>query len=210
MKKLLSFIFTLLLLPSLSMAAIGKHSVTPGMYEFVTPAQPTSSGNKIEVIEIFYYGCPHCHRFQEHMDRWVKTIPDNVNVIRMPAVMRNDWTLLGRAFYAAEVLGVLEKSHKALFDGIHNKKDKSLHTEAGLMAFYANYGIDPELFRKTLYSFAVETKLRWAKQMVQRYQISGTPAVIINGKYRLDPGKTKGFANMINVMDHLIAKEAGK
>lgn len=214
MKKLLTLAVVMLTsivaLPSASLADIDSRNIREGaMYERIVPPQPTSSGDKVEIVDIFYYGCPHCHRFIPYMEKWLEHKPDNVAYTRMPAVLRQDWSLLGRAYYAAEVLGVLDETHNALFDGIHNEKRKELFTEDGLLDFYANYGIDRETFRKTLYSFAVESKIRWAKQMIRRYRISGTPTVIVNGKYRVTPTRDCDFNCVINVVDYLVKQESG-
>ncbi|MBI5450216.1 MAG: thiol:disulfide interchange protein DsbA/DsbL [Gammaproteobacteria bacterium] len=208
MKNFLALAALLVLLPTLGHAAVSPQDAakkTP--YEMITPPVPTASGGKIEVVEIFFYGCPHCHEFHPYMEQWLKTRPANVSYVRMPAVLRDDWSLLGRAYYAAELLGVLDKSHTALFDAIHKGKRQELFTEDGLANFYADYGVNKDTFRKTLYSFAVETKISWSKQMVRRYRIGGTPTVIINGKYRVDPGMTNGFDGMIRTVDYLVKQE---
>lgn len=195
----------LLLLPFSTTAAIAFVEGTH--YKKLSQPQATVDANKIEVLELFWYGCPHCHKFQVHVERWLKTKPANVNYVRMPAVLREDWGLHARAFYTAETLGVIDKIHMPLFEAIHNEK-RYLFTEGKLMQFFKEHGISNDDFRNTFHSFAVDSKVRRARQMSRRYQVRGTPAVIINGKYMTGPGMAKGFVNMIKVIDHLVAKDS--
>ncbi len=207
MKRFLSALLPLLLLPAL---AVAEPTFQEGKdYKRIIPEQPTSSDGKIEVVELFWYGCPHCHRFQPFVEKWLETKPDNVVFIRMPAVLRESWTLLGRAYYTAEALGKLDEIHHPLFNAIHNEK-RRFTTEQSLSDFFAEHGVSPEDFRKAYHSFAVDNKVRRARLMTRRYQTQGTPSVVINGKYRTDPGMTNGFAGMIGVIDYLARLESGK
>jgi len=175
-------------------------------YKTLPQAQPTMDPNKIEVVELFWYGCPHCHKFQPYVEKWLKTKPENVEYIRMPAILREDWSLHARAFYTAETLGILDKIHEPLFNAIHVEKQR-LFSEDSLMHFFEKYGIDNDTFRNTFYSFTVDSKVRRANQMTRRYRISGTPAVIVNGKYVTGPAEAKGFDNLIKVIDYLVQEE---
>jgi len=194
----------LLLLPLSATAAIAFEEGKS--YKKLAQPQATMDKNKIEVVELFWYGCPHCHKFQPYVEKWLKTKPDNVSYIRMPAILREDWSLHARAFYTAETLGVLDRIHTPLFDAIHNDK-RHLFTEGKLMDFFAEHGVNNDDFRNTFHSFAVDSKVRRARQMTRRYQTRGTPAVAINGKYVTGPGMAKGFDNMIKVIDYLVEKE---
>ena len=176
-------------------------------YKRLPKPQATADASKIEVVELFWYGCPHCHKFQPYVEEWLKTKPDNVNYIRMPAILREDWSLHARAFYTAETLGVLDRIHAPLFDAIHIEK-RHLFTEDSLMQFFQEYGVSNDDFRNTFHSFAVDSKVRRARLMTRNYQIRGTPAVVINGKYVTGPGMAKGFENMIKIIDYLVDKEA--
>lgn len=176
-------------------------------YKLLPQAQPTMAEDKIEVVELFWYGCPHCHKFQPYVEKWLKTKPDNVVYIRMPAILRKDWSLHARAFYTAETLGILDKIHTPLFDAIHVEKQR-LFSEEALMDFFEQYGVTNKQFKDTFYSFTVDSKLRRANQMTRRYRISGTPAVVVNGKYVTGPAEAKGFENLIKVIDYLVKKES--
>ncbi len=201
------------LIPFLFIAfAPGTHAageVKEGVnYQLIQPAQhPIKNSGKIEVIEMFWYGCPHCHRFQTHIDRWLKTQPDNVEFIRIPVILRENWAIHARAFFTAQALGKLEEIHKPLFNAIHNEK-RRLNTEKSLMEFFAEHGINNDDFRKTFKSFSVNSKVKRADKLASRYGIGGTPTVVVNGKYRIDNGMGKqGFPGVIKAIDHLIAIE---
>ena len=178
-------------------------------YELVTPPQPTSTGNKVEVVELFWYGCPHCYHFEPYVQKWLKTKPTNVEFVRMPGIFRPEWALFGRAYYAEEALGVFDKTHDLLFAAVHELKRK-LETEDQLVAFFAENGVKEDDFRKAFRSFAVESKVRRAQEMSQRYGAKGVPTVIVNGKYRVGasmPG-VQTHANVFKVVDYLIQKES--
>ena len=197
--------FMLIALSLLSLSAVFAEEYEEGVhYERVVPAQPTSTVGKVEVLELFWYGCPHCFRFEPHLERWLKKKPDNAQFVRMPGVFRPSWENHARAFYTAELLGVFDKIHEPLFNAIHVKK-KNMDTLDSLRDFFADHaGVDKNEFIKTFNSFAVETRLRRAKTMGARYGVRGVPAVIVNGKYRV-PG---GGAEAIKIINYLIEKES--
>lgn len=177
-------------------------------YELVTPAQPTTaSSDKIEVVEVFWYGCPHCYQFEPFVNRWLKTKPKNVEFIRMPGIFRPAWALHARAYYTAQVLGVFNKVHDAIFEATHELK-RPLTSEAALAEFFAEHGVNKEEFSKVFRSFAVDSKVRRATDMSRRYGISGVPALIVNGKYRTSGHMAGSNANAFKVVDFLIKKES--
>ena len=176
-------------------------------YETLTPAQPTQNPDKIEVIEFFWYGCPHCYTLEPAMEKWLKTKPANVEFIRQPAVFSDLWGKHAKAYFVAEALGVVDKVHADLFDAIQNKKQK-LTSEDQLAKFFVAHGIDETEFRNTYNSFLIDAKLRQAKAMGPRYGITGVPAIIINGKYKTTGPLAKSQENMIEVMNRLIQQES--
>jgi len=176
-------------------------------YETLSPAQPTQNKDKVEVIEFFWYGCPHCYHLEPSIAKWLKTKPKNVEFIRQPAVFSKVWGDHAKAFFTAEALGVLDKVHDDFFDAIQNKNQK-LDTEADLAKFFADHGVEAGAFKEAYSSFLVDAKLRQAKDMAARYGITGVPALIINGKYRTTGPLAKSQENMITVMDQLIKKES--
>lgn len=178
-------------------------------YELVTPAQPTTTGNKVEVVELFWYGCPHCYDFEPYIQRWKKNKPANAEFIAMPAIFRPEWALHARAYYTAAVLGVLDKMHDVIFETTHELK-KHLHKEQDVAELFVKNGIKQEDFNKVFRSFAVETKVRRAMDMTRRYGAKGVPTMIVNGKYRTSASLSGSHANTIKVIDFLIKKESAK
>ncbi len=176
-------------------------------YELITPPQPTQHADKIEVIEFFWYGCPHCYHLEPEVAKWLKTKPANVEFIRQPAVFSKAWADHAKAFYTAEALGVSEKIHADFFDAVQNKKE-ALQTEADLAKFFVAHGVEEKAFHDAYNSFLVDAKLRQANTMAARYGVTGVPALIINGKYKTTGALAKSQENMFNVVNELIKKES--
>ncbi|MGY6277443.1 thiol:disulfide interchange protein DsbA/DsbL [Methylomonas sp. MgM2] len=177
-------------------------------YEAITPPQPVQNPNKVEVIEFFWYGCPHCYSLEPSMVDWLKNKPENVEFIRQPAVFSDLWAKHAKAFFTAEALGVSDKVHADFFDAIQNKQQK-LTSEDDLAKFFAAHGVKDEDFRAAYNSFFVDAKLRQAETMGPRYGITGVPAIIVNGKYRVTATTAKSQDNMIKVTNDLIRHESG-
>jgi len=176
-------------------------------YEVLKPTQPVQHPEKVEVIEFFWYGCPHCYHLEPAVERWLKTKPANVEFIRQPAVFSEVWGQHAKAFFTAEALGVSEKVHADFFDAVQNKKQK-LVTEEELLKFFTDHGVKAEDFHNAYNSFGVYTKLRQAEGMGERYGITGVPSLIINGKYRVTGTTAKSQDNMFTVTDQLIKQES--
>ena len=181
----------------------------PKGYEIISPAQPTQHPDKIEVIEFFWYGCPHCYSFEPLLDKWSKNLPKNVEFIRQPAAFNELWSKHAKAYYTAEALGVVDKVHADLFDAIQNKKE-SLDTEEALAKFFLTHGVNETQFKEAYNSFVVDSKMRQAPLMAARYGITGVPAIIINGKYKTNVTLAGSHEKMIEVMDQLIKQETTK
>jgi thiol:disulfide interchange protein DsbA len=162
---------------------------------------------KVEVIEFFWYGCPHCFAFEPELAAWLKTAPKNVEFIRQPAVFNDTWGKHAKAYFVAETLGVVEKVHGDLFDAIQNKKQK-LESEEELSDFFAAHGVDKAQFKEAFNSFAVDAKMRQAPIIAGRYGITGVPSVIINGKYVTSGPLAGTHKKMIEVMNQLIKQES--
>jgi thiol:disulfide interchange protein DsbA len=199
------FAFALMgLMTSSSFAATynaGEH------YEIISPAQPTNSKDKIEVVELFWYGCPHCFRLEPFVERWLKKKPANVKFVRMPGVFRAEWEIHARAYYTAEILGVVDKVHRPMFDAIHEMKQR-MNTESSILALFKKHGVPEKDFKRVFRSFAVETKMRRAKDMGTRYQARGVPALIVNGKYRTSGHAAGSNSKVFKVVNQLIKMES--
>lgn len=178
-----------------------------GGYEAVSPAQPVQQADKVEVIEFFWYGCPHCYHLEPDMIAWLKTKPANVEFIRQPAVFSDLWGKHAKAFFTAEALGVSEKTHADFFDAIQNKKQK-LTDEDELAKFFTAHGVKVEDFKAAYNSFGVDAKMRQAETMAARYGVTGVPALIVNGKYRVTATTAKSQENMLTVTNQLIEQES--
>lgn len=174
-------------------------------YVTLNPVQPTETGDKVEVLEVFWYGCPHCWYLEPAMKSWVATMPEGVAFRRMPATGPR-WEPHARAYYAAESLGKLDDFHEALFKAMQVDR-KRIMTEDDLVKFAEGIGIDPQAFREAYNSFYVETRVRKADEMGRRYGIDGVPALIINGKYRTSPSQTGGQDKMMDVLNTLVSQE---
>ena len=175
-------------------------------YEALEPAVAVSVPGKIEVVEMFWYGCSHCYAFEPTLNPWVEQLPEDVNFVRIPAMFGGVWNLHGQMFLALESMGVESKVHAAVFDAIH-KDGKKLSTPEEMAEFLATQGVDQEVFLKTYNSFGVKAQVEKAKKLAAAYQISGVPALVVNGKYRFDIGSSGGPEQTLQVADQLIDKE---
>lgn len=205
MRKLLNT--TLLLFAGLFLATAQAAEFTEGKdYTRLSSAQPTTTQDRIEVVELFWYGCPHCYRLEPHIEEWLETRPDDVAFVRMPAVLSPRWELLARAWYTADLLGVTEQIHKPLFNAIHADRQRITSVDQ-LRDFFVEQGVSGEDFDSTFHSFGVAAKINRAREMTRRYQVRGVPALIINGKYRTSASEAGSHAAMIEVTNHLIEQE---
>lgn len=190
---------------SVEFAAIAGHN-----YEMVTPLQPTQSGDKIEVLEIFWYGCPHCYHFEPELEAWIENKPDDVEFRRMPGVFRQNWIPHAKAFYTAEKLGIQDKIHTPLFNAIHQNHQK-IYTDDAILDFVDNLGdVDGEAFRKAYDAFSVESRVKQAMRLSRAYGIKGVPAIIINGKYWSSGSLAGSYPELLKVVDALVDKERKK
>lgn len=179
----------------------------PAGYETLSPAQPTHNPDKVEVIEFFWYGCPHCYSFEPSLEKWLKNLPKNVEFIRQPAVFSDLWGKHAKAYFTAEALGVVDKVHTDLFDAIQNKK-QHLETEDQLAKFFAEHGVNEAEFHNAYNSFLVDSKMRQAAATAGRYGVTGVPAIIVNGKYKTNGPLAGSQEKMIEVVNQLIQKES--
>jgi thiol:disulfide interchange protein DsbA len=200
---LLLALFFVVLLPG---SALAKEYQEGKEYVLLTTQQPTSTGDKIEVVELFWYGCPHCSELEPQVQAWLKRKPEDVELVRMPAIVSPRWELLAQAYYTAELLDVTDKIHPALFEAIH-KKHMKINDEAALQAFFVDQGVSADDFKKTFNSFAVAVKMNNARQMTRRYKITGVPTIIVNGKYSTGASLAGSNQAVFEVVDYLVEQE---
>ena len=177
-----------------------------GRYEVLQPPQLTETGDRIEVVDVFWYGCPACYRFLPAMEAFELDKPEYVEIRRLPAIFRESWLAHARAFHTASILGVAEATHRALFDEIHANQ-RPTDSRESLAAFFERQGVDRSEFEKTWDSFAVESLVRKSVLMQQRYGVRGTPSVIVNGKYRVTGRLAGSYENMIEIARTLAERE---
>ena len=175
-------------------------------YQPISPAVKTSQPDKVVVTEIFWYGCPHCFRFEPYVERWSANLPEGVVFEQVPSSLNPRWTEHARAYYAFKMMDALDKSHKALFDAIHVKRQRLTSLDM-LAEFAGEIGLDEKVFRETYFSFPVETLIRKNIQKEKRYGHRGVPAVIVNGKYLVSASVAGSNQRMIEIMSYLVAKE---
>jgi thiol:disulfide interchange protein DsbA len=178
-------------------------------YRVVSPAQPTDTGAKIEVIEFFWYACPHCNAFEPTLNAWVKKLPADVAFRRVPAQFAPIWVQHAKLFYTLEAIGEEERVHKKVFDAIHVER-QSLDSDQVQIEWAGKNGIDKAKFADAMKSFGVAGKLKRAAQVVGNYGIDGVPALAINGKYLTAPSMARGEDKALAVVDYLINAERSK
>ena len=224
MKKVASLVLSLAALWSLSISPAFAEDAAPAAdntpiqivegkdYKLVTPPQPTDSTDKIEVREIFWYGCPHCYAFEPYLDKWLETKPADVDFVRTPGIFRESWVPHAKAYYTAKALGVLDKFHPAFFRAIHEEHRRFLNDD-DYAAMFAEVGVSKDDFEKTFNSFTVENEVKQAIKRDQAYGIEGVPAMIVAGKYQTSAGLAGSFDRMLKIVDALVDKareETGK
>ena len=179
-------------------------------YRAINPPQPTDSGKKVEVLEFFWYACPHCNSLQPSLRNWLKQKPADVEFKRVPAVLSESWIPLTRAYYALEATGSLEKLHYEVFSAIH-EKNLRLQDPKILFDWVAQHGVDRQQFQDAYGSFGVQSRARRAIDMSRHYDITGTPAVTVDGKYlvapsmTLKPDRSVDYEKFFQVLDQVIA-----
>jgi thiol:disulfide interchange protein DsbA len=178
---------------------------SPG-YALVSPPQPTDTGGgKIEVIEFFWYGCPHCYHLEPAVNAWLARKPADVVFKRVPAAPSQSWAEAGRIFYTLQAMGLLEKLHDKVFDAIH-KDGVNLMNQKIRDQWLAKNGVDPVKYQEVSKSFTVATDLSRARQLTLNYKVDSVPRLIVNGKYYVSAELAGSAERMFPVVDELIAK----
>lgn len=172
-------------------------------FTLVTPAQPTEDAGKIEVLEFFSYGCPHCADFNPLLTAWVAKLPADVVVKKVPVTFgRAAWANIAKLYYTLEITGDLHRLEADVFKAIHAER-QNLFEEKALTEWVVKKGVDPKKFAETFGSFGVMSKVKRGDQMAQAYKITGVPALAVDGKYLIGD---MGFNEKLAVADKLIAK----
>ena len=173
----------------------------------MTASQGTSSApDKIEVAEVFWYGCPHCYDFDPILETWKKTLPADVAFVRIPVIWNPTNQVHARLMYTAEALGVSDEAHEAIFKSIH-QSGNMLTDEAAMVALFEKLGVKEADFREAYDSFGVSSAVKRAENLTRRYGIRSVPVIVVNGKYATDAPNVRSFSDMIEVTDELISRE---
>ena len=202
--------------PSLRLGGAPTTAPTSGQfkegvnYTKLVPAQPTSvAPGKVEVVEVFWYGCGHCFTLDPAIESWrVKSKPANVEFMRVPAMWNEATRMHARVFFTAELLGKGEALHGPLFREI-NVKGNPLNTVDRIAAFFRDNGVSNDDFQKAFSSFAVENKLQRADFLNRRYRIESVPTIIVNGKYKTAVSEAGGEPQLFTLINELAAHESG-
>jgi thiol:disulfide interchange protein DsbA len=174
-------------------------------YRILPTPQPLESKGKVEVIEFFWYGCPHCYDFEPELNAWLKRQPKDVIFRKVPVAFRDDLMPHSQLFYALEAMGKGDALNDKVMYAMH-KENKRLMTENEITDWVATQGIDRNTFLATYRSFAVVSKARAARQMADAYRIDGVPTVVMQGRYVTSPSIAGTKAKAISVMEHLEQK----
>ncbi len=193
-------------------------------YDRIEPAQPkVTSTDKVEVVEVFSYGCPACNQYHATANKLARELPAEATMVYLPAsfIPQENWPMLQRAYYTAQALGVAGQGNDAMYDAVWKshelsamnaagtglKPKSALPTIADAAKVYARFGADPKEFVAVSKSFSVDTKTRRADELIKNYGVEGTPTIVIDGKYRISPSKV-GYEESVDLTKWLVAREA--
>jgi thiol:disulfide interchange protein DsbA len=198
-----------LLLPILLFTLSSTHAAEWGEgWDPIDPPVPTSvPEGKVEVLEFFWYGCPHCFTMEPALQAWLETKPDNVEFRRVPAPLNPSWTVHAQFYYAAEALGLTEKLHEPLFSAMHEKKRK-IYDKNSLIDFAVEQGVDRQKFSDAWNSFGVYVKVQQARKLGQKYNLDGVPAIGIDGKYKTSGSLAGTYSRMFEIVSQLVAESS--
>ena len=181
----------------------------PGVHYFeIDQAQAPGNSGNIVVTEAFSYMCSHCNTFEPYINNWKSKQPENVEFKRIPVVFgRGSWELYARGYVTAEMMGIAEAAHGDLMDDLW--KERQIYRNLDQLAgFYSNYGVTADEFKATSESFAVDAAIRKGQTQIQSYGVSGTPSMIVNGKYLVKAGQAvNNYDTLLDIVDTLVARE---
>ena len=171
-------------------------------YRSITP-RPTPPGDKIEVLDFFWYGCPYCFQLLPLMTEWEKTKPDDVVIRRVPAVLRQEWVPDAHLYYTLDSLGAAERLHTSVFEAIHRERLQSTDTEAWAN-WAVNKGLERDKWDEAYNAKDVRDKVIRAVELGREYDIRGTPVLIVDGQYQTGGGQAGSLKNVMPTVDGLI------
>ena len=171
-------------------------------YRLIAP-QPVATGDRIEVIDFFWYACPYCNALQPALESWIRRKPEDVSLRRIPAVMRDSWEPHARIFYTLESLGELQRLHQAVYRGFHVEKLYLSRPEV-VEEWAVRHGIDRDHWRDAYASPEVDAGVESARNFTRRYEVQGTPSIVVDGRYLTSTSMTPTVSAVVEVMEDLI------
>ncbi len=206
--KRIKLVCNLFLLFCLSVSVASEQLYTEGVhYQSISPAAPTATGpGQVEVVELFWYGCPHCYDLEPFIEEWLKTKPKSIEFRRLPATLNPGWVNHARTYFALESIGELDRIHPLLFLAIH-EQGRRLRDISSITRFLSQQGVDSDKFLQAYESPEVQTKLSQATWLNNQYAASGVPAVVVNGKYLASAGMAGSYDKLIDVINYLAKLE---
>ncbi len=202
MRKVLATLFAGALL--LTGGVLAKPYEEGVQYVPIQPQPPLATGDEVEVIEFFWYGCPHCRDFEPVVDKWAAGLPDNVKFTQMPVMFGGAADLHAQVYYALQGMGELERLHSKFFEAMHVHKRK-LGSREEVDAFLEENSVDMDKFNEAMNSFAVAAKVNRARALMRRYGVRSVPTLVVDGRYRSGTG-FRSYEDMTEVVDHVVDK----
>lgn len=161
--------------------------------------------SQVEIIEFFWYGCPHCYALEPFIESWLETeLPTDATYVRVPAALNPSWRIHAKAFYVAQVLGVLDSTHPAMFDAMH-RQGQSLSDQASIRVLFLEHGADAAEFDAAWRSYAVEAKVRRAESLARMAGIDGVPTMVVGGRFKSTVTLAGGREELLQVVNYLVA-----
>jgi len=176
-------------------------------YQELSEPQPVQTDDRIEVRELFWYGCPHCYSLEPFLENWLKNKPDNAAFVLMPGIFHKQAEFHARAYYTFEALGITESVHRDFYDEIHQRGNR-IYNVSGLVEFAGKHGVEPQELRDAFNSFAVDANVRNARQMFRKYGATGVPTVVVDGRYRVTVSSAGGHEQLLDLINFLVDKAA--
>ena len=203
-------VFVALAALSVAAAAPAQLLFEEGTHYFaIEPPVATQSEDKVEIVEVFSYGCPHCYEFEESLEPWLETLPEFVDFRRIPASLgRQFFAQMAAAYYVAQKFDVLDEAHSELFVEVHEKRNRALSTLDGMAEFFSQFGVTREQVEGALSGEAMSEQFTVGEAAVRGYQITGVPSLIVNGKYRIGRNENvTSYPMMLEIADFVASLE---
>jgi thiol:disulfide interchange protein DsbA len=190
-------------------AAAQAQPVAGRDYQELSPPRPVSTGERVEVIEFFYYGCPVCYEAQPHIARWLMRVGPGLTLLRVPAVFTESSESFARTFYALGAMNHVARLHWPVYDN-HHFDGRQLSEEKNIVAWVGANGVDAARFAELWRSDAVKAQIDAAKKALVTYDIKGVPSFVVDGRYVTSARMAGGVKEVMAVVDHLVARAAAE